>query len=69
MSRQMDYLVRYLLTFLLFRYTSIAVDEFVVEGIETTLPLFRDLVDNADIGAGNYDIHWLEKYLAAGPKA
>ncbi|WP_157014829.1 acetyl-CoA carboxylase biotin carboxylase subunit [Mesorhizobium xinjiangense] len=41
-----------------------ALDEFVVDGIQTTLPLFRDLVGNADIANGNYDIHWLEKYLA-----
>ena len=42
-----------------------ALDEFVVDGIETTLPLFRDLVKNEDVAAGDYDIHWLEKYLAA----
>jgi acetyl-CoA carboxylase biotin carboxylase subunit len=42
-----------------------ALDEFVVDGINTTLPLFRDLVINEDIQKGNYDIHWLEKYLAA----
>ena len=42
-----------------------ALDEFVVDGIDTTLPLFRDLVDNPDIANGDYDIHWLEKYLAA----
>ena len=41
-----------------------ALDEFVVGGIETTLPLFQDLVRNKDVIAGNYDIHWLEKYLA-----
>jgi len=41
-----------------------ALDEFVVDGIDTTLPLFRDLVDNPDIANGDYDIHWLEKYLA-----
>ncbi len=41
-----------------------ALDEFVVDGINTTLPLFRDLVTNADIQKGNYDIHWLEHYLA-----
>ncbi len=41
-----------------------ALDEFVVDGIHTTLPLFRDLVSNADIQDGNYDIHWLENYLA-----
>ncbi|MGI9350312.1 MAG: acetyl-CoA carboxylase biotin carboxylase subunit [Rhizobiaceae bacterium] len=40
-----------------------ALDEFVVDGIETTIPLFRDLVTNKDMQTGNYDIHWLEKYL------
>ncbi|MEC5321799.1 MULTISPECIES: acetyl-CoA carboxylase biotin carboxylase subunit [unclassified Aurantimonas] len=42
-----------------------ALDEIVVDGVKTTLPLFRDLVDNPDIGTGDYDIHWLENYLAA----
>jgi len=41
-----------------------ALDEFVVDGIQTTLPLFRDLVSNPDMQKGDYDIHWLEKYLA-----
>jgi acetyl-CoA carboxylase biotin carboxylase subunit len=40
-----------------------ALDEFVVEGIDTTLPLFRELVRNADVQNGDYDIHWLEKFL------
>ena len=39
-------------------------DEFVVDEIKSTIPLFRDLVDNQDIANGQYDIHWLEKYLA-----
>ncbi|MEZ5872255.1 MAG: acetyl-CoA carboxylase biotin carboxylase subunit [Nitratireductor sp.] len=42
-----------------------ALDEYVVDGVDTTLPLFRDLVSNPDIQDGNYDIHWLEHYLAA----
>ncbi len=42
-----------------------AVDEFVVDGIKTTLPLFHRLILEPDIIAGNYDIHWLEKFLAA----
>ncbi len=42
-----------------------ALDEFVVDGIRTTIPLFRDLVHDADVASGNYDIHWLEKHLAA----
>ncbi len=41
-----------------------AVDEFVVDGIKTTLPLFQRLIQEPDIVAGNYDIHWLENYLA-----
>jgi acetyl-CoA carboxylase biotin carboxylase subunit len=41
-----------------------ALDEFVVDGIKTTLPLFRDLVGNPDIANGDYDIHWLENHLA-----
>ncbi|MBX4335705.1 acetyl-CoA carboxylase biotin carboxylase subunit [Bartonella raoultii] len=41
-----------------------ALDEFVVDGIKTTLPLFRDLINNQDIADGNYNIHWLEKYLS-----
>ncbi|MGN6100852.1 MAG: acetyl-CoA carboxylase biotin carboxylase subunit [Devosia sp.] len=42
-----------------------AIDEFVVDGVKTTLPLFQRLVREPDIIAGEYDIHWLEKYLAA----
>ena len=42
-----------------------ALDEFIIDGIDTTLPLFRVLVRNADIQNGLYDIHWLEHYLAA----
>jgi acetyl-CoA carboxylase biotin carboxylase subunit len=43
-----------------------SLDEFVVDGIETTLPLFRALVRDEDIIDGNYHIHWLEQYLARG---
>ncbi len=41
-----------------------AIDEFVVDGVKTTLPLFHRLIREPDILAGNYDIHWLEKFLA-----
>jgi acetyl-CoA carboxylase biotin carboxylase subunit len=43
-----------------------ALDEYVVDGIETTIPLFRALVRNPAIADGNYDIHWLERFLAEG---
>ncbi len=41
-----------------------ALSEFVIDGIETTIPLFNDLINQPDIQNGVYDIHWLEKYLA-----
>jgi acetyl-CoA carboxylase biotin carboxylase subunit len=40
-----------------------ALGEFVVDGIETTIPLFNSLISEPDIVNGNYDIHWLEKHL------
>jgi acetyl-CoA carboxylase biotin carboxylase subunit len=43
-----------------------ALDEFVIDGIETTLPLFRTLVRNKDIIDGDYHIRWLEDFLARG---
>src|ERR1700733_8042118 len=43
-----------------------ALDEFVVDGIETTLPLFRALAREKDIVDGSYHIHWLEQFLASG---
>ena len=46
-----------------------ALDEFVVDGIETTLPLFRALVRNVDMQDGAYDIHWLENFLKREPAA
>jgi acetyl-CoA carboxylase biotin carboxylase subunit len=41
-----------------------ALDEFVLDGVETTLPLFRALVRDPDILDGEYHIHWLEQFLA-----
>jgi acetyl-CoA carboxylase biotin carboxylase subunit len=41
-----------------------ALGEFVVDGIETTIPLFTSLISEPDIVDGNYDIHWLEHHLA-----
>jgi acetyl-CoA carboxylase, biotin carboxylase subunit len=41
-----------------------ALNEFVIDGIETTIPLFQRLITEPDILNGDYDIHWLEKYLA-----
>ncbi len=40
-----------------------ALEEFVIGGIDTTLPLHRRLVAEPDFINGDYDIHWLEDYL------
>lgn len=45
-----------------------ALDEFVIAGVDSTLPLFRRLVHEPDILSGNYTIHWLERWLAAQAK-
>ncbi len=41
-----------------------ALAELIVDGVETTIPLFRDLLQDEDIHSGEYSIHWLEKWLA-----
>ncbi len=41
-----------------------ALSEFVVEGVETTIPLFQELLREPDIIDGHYDIHWLEGFFA-----
>ncbi|HEU0223036.1 MAG TPA: acetyl-CoA carboxylase biotin carboxylase subunit [Paracoccaceae bacterium] len=41
-----------------------ALQELIVDGIDTTMPLFHALIGERDIRAGNYNIHWLERYLA-----
>ncbi len=40
-----------------------ALDELIVDGIQHTVPLFQRLLGERDITNGNYDIHWLEKWL------
>ncbi len=40
-----------------------ALEEFVVDGIETTIPLHRKLIASADFIDGDYDVHWLERFL------
>jgi acetyl-CoA carboxylase biotin carboxylase subunit len=44
-----------------------ALEEFVVDGVETTLPLHRRILSEPAFREGNYDIHWLEHLLAGDP--
>jgi len=41
-----------------------ALGELIVDGVDTTVPLFHELLADPDILSGNYDIHWLEHWLA-----
>lgn len=42
-----------------------ALDEYVISGVNTLIPLHKRLAREADVVAGDYDIHWLEKWLAS----
>jgi len=41
-----------------------ALGEMIVDGVDTTMPLFRALLEEPDVRNGNYSIHWLERWLA-----
>ncbi|MDP5305728.1 acetyl-CoA carboxylase biotin carboxylase subunit [Paracoccus spongiarum] len=40
-----------------------ALGELIVDGVDTTVPLFRALLQEPDIHSGSYSIHWLERWL------
>jgi len=41
-----------------------ALEEYVIGGIQTTVPLHLELIGNADFVNGTYDIHWLDRFIA-----
>ena len=40
-----------------------ALGELIVDGVDTTVPLFHALLEQDDVLSGTYDIHWLERFL------
>ena len=40
-----------------------ALEEFVVEGIKTTIPFYQKILKEDSFLNGNYDIHWVENYM------
>jgi acetyl-CoA carboxylase, biotin carboxylase subunit len=40
-----------------------ALEEYVIGGIETTIPLHQRLVTTAEFIDGDYDVHWLERFV------
>jgi len=45
-----------------------ALEEFVVEGMKTTVPLHQRIVRDPEFNAGDYTIKWLERWLEANPE-
>ncbi|HHL42415.1 MAG TPA: acetyl-CoA carboxylase biotin carboxylase subunit, partial [Hellea balneolensis] len=45
-----------------------ALEEMVINGVETTIPLFIDLLQDPEFIKGDYDIHWLERWLEQAHK-
>ncbi|SEL46660.1 acetyl-CoA carboxylase, biotin carboxylase subunit [Roseivivax marinus] len=41
-----------------------ALGELIVDGVDTTVPLFRALLEEEAVQRGDYNIHWLEQWLA-----
>ena len=41
-----------------------SLEEFVIGGIDTTIPLHAKIIENLDFVNGDYDIHWLERFVA-----
>ena len=46
-----------------------ALSELIVDGVDTTMPLFQALLQEPDIQSGNYSIHWLERWLSENAPA
>ena len=44
-----------------------ALSELIIDGIDTTIPLFDALLSEKDIQSGDYNIHWLEHWLDQQP--
>jgi len=42
-----------------------ALAEFAIQGIKTTLPLHRRIMEAPEFVSGDYTIHWLERFVAA----
>ena len=43
-----------------------ALEEYVIDGVETTIPLHQRLINEPDFANGAYDVAWLEELLGQG---
>ena len=40
-----------------------ALEEFVIDGVKTTIPLQQEIISQAEFIDGQYNIHWLENFM------
>ena len=45
-----------------------SLEEFVIEGVKSTISLQQRIIDSKDFIEGKYNIHWLEKFIGKYPK-
>ena len=45
-----------------------ALEEFVIEGVQTTIPLHQEIISQAEFIDGQYNIHWLEHFMESRNK-
>jgi acetyl-CoA carboxylase biotin carboxylase subunit len=45
-----------------------SLEEFVIEGVKSTISLQQRIIDSKDFVEGKYNIHWLEKFIGKYPK-
>ena len=41
-----------------------ALDEFVIDGVKTTIPILRDVLEHSDFGSGDHDTGFVERYFS-----
>ncbi len=46
-----------------------ALNEFIIEGIKTTIPFQDAILKNSDFRSGDYNIAWVEKFLSKQPSS
>ena len=46
------------------RRLSRALNELIIDGVNTTVDLFKEIIDEEDFKNGEYNIHWLEHWLS-----
>ena len=46
-----------------------AINEFLIQGIKTTIPFQDSILKNSNFRSGDYHIGWVEQFLASKPQS